>query len=681
MRAPCLLFLALLVGLVSVRAACGSPLAFRSIPVPLTTVAQNEAGIEGGEGFQKVLDIAYAPSNPDYVYLVTDTLQAWRSEDGGESWTPCNKGYGARGGTSIWVHPNNPRIVFVAGSLGQEFDRSKNKPTLQGVFRSIDGGDSWQLVQKAPFYKQEACTTLFAADSRTLSEKDFTLYVGDYQGNLLVSGNSGKTWQRTGINEGRILDVFELPFAHGNMLLCTENGLFRYDGNTTHRVGAGLPGPPLSIAVAHGNSKVVYAVLGKAGIYRSDDGGLSFQVSLRGNLLNGDFTDVAVSPQDEGVAIAIMTGRRGGPFHTKDGGESWERARDIRARKLTDGKGFFFSSPVVMHPTDFSTALSCSNGRARILKTEDAGSHWFFSGSGYRGGRLKDLIFLDSGEMVFCLIDHGGWLTRDGGASFQFMKHPRLEGFSSPAGTASGNTVVLAVGDWYKSRLVRTENMGKNWEVIPGSASRIRLIHTHEDKPNLMYAGHLRSVDRGRTWGDVGHMIVAVNPLDNDEIYGTSQKGGVVELYHSTDMGETWARQSVIPKEMGRIATMIVDPFNPSKLLAGTAGGLWINELGTWRKLAAKGLNDRFGKKSISVLLAHPGMRDVFFAGKQSIGIGMPNGLLYSIDAGNSWVPIKLDHVGSNTQIYSIVMSPDRAGLFIGTAHGVYYVTIEGKNE
>ena len=39
------------------------------LPMPLTTLEQKEAGVEGGEGFQKVMAIVYSPSNPQIVYL------------------------------------------------------------------------------------------------------------------------------------------------------------------------------------------------------------------------------------------------------------------------------------------------------------------------------------------------------------------------------------------------------------------------------------------------------------------------------------------------------------------------------------------------------------------------------------------------------------------------------------
>ena len=91
---------------------------FQVSPVPLTTEAQRRQNIPGGEGFQLVMTIAYAPSNPQTVYLGSDTSQVWKSLDGGKSWRPVNGGYKSVGSRSLFVHPRNEDLVFSAGSHG-----------------------------------------------------------------------------------------------------------------------------------------------------------------------------------------------------------------------------------------------------------------------------------------------------------------------------------------------------------------------------------------------------------------------------------------------------------------------------------------------------------------------------------------------------------------------------------
>jgi hypothetical protein len=54
-----------------------------AVQVPLRTAATQDAGLFGGDGFQQVYGLAFAPSNSDRVYASIDYDQIWRSNDGG----------------------------------------------------------------------------------------------------------------------------------------------------------------------------------------------------------------------------------------------------------------------------------------------------------------------------------------------------------------------------------------------------------------------------------------------------------------------------------------------------------------------------------------------------------------------------------------------------------------------
>ncbi|MCA9733814.1 glycoside hydrolase, partial [candidate division KSB1 bacterium] len=95
-------------------------------------------------------DIAVSPSHPNVLYVgsgeglhrpdlaVGDGI--FKSSDGGETWTHVGLADVQQVGRLI-VHPDNPDIVFVAG-LGHPYGPNEQR----GVFRSTDGGKSWQKV-------------------------------------------------------------------------------------------------------------------------------------------------------------------------------------------------------------------------------------------------------------------------------------------------------------------------------------------------------------------------------------------------------------------------------------------------------------------------------------------------------------------------------------------------------
>ncbi|MFM1931970.1 MAG: hypothetical protein RL226_1273, partial [Bacteroidota bacterium] len=91
--------------------------------------------------------IVFNPVNPDIVYIGTGDRDAadapgmgvFRSVDGGITWEPANTGMENRTVGAMLVNPNDPNMVFAA--------------TNQGVFRSLDGADTWDLVSNTMNYK------------------------------------------------------------------------------------------------------------------------------------------------------------------------------------------------------------------------------------------------------------------------------------------------------------------------------------------------------------------------------------------------------------------------------------------------------------------------------------------------------------------------------------------------
>ena len=64
----------------------------------------------------------------------------YKSSDGGETW--LHKGLDDSWHIGeISINPNNPNIVFVS-VLGHFWSKNKNR----GIFRTIDGGETWDHV-------------------------------------------------------------------------------------------------------------------------------------------------------------------------------------------------------------------------------------------------------------------------------------------------------------------------------------------------------------------------------------------------------------------------------------------------------------------------------------------------------------------------------------------------------
>ncbi|HXT63149.1 MAG TPA: peptidoglycan-binding protein, partial [Pyrinomonadaceae bacterium] len=138
---------------------------------------------DGGENWQQMSGvpatspiniIAQDPTRSAYIYV--GTKQAfYLSHDGGEHWS-------RRGGdlpygdfTSILINPRNPNEVF-AGNAYQTSDKGG------GVFRSTDGGMTWQRIDTRDLHLPSMRIWALALDPRDQN----TLFVGSHSAGVYV---------------------------------------------------------------------------------------------------------------------------------------------------------------------------------------------------------------------------------------------------------------------------------------------------------------------------------------------------------------------------------------------------------------------------------------------------------------------------------------------------------------
>ncbi len=249
-------------------------------------------------------DISVSQSDPNIVYVGTgsDGLRSnviagrgmYRSIDGGERWDAIGlEDVGQIG--AVEIDPRNNSVVWVA-AIGQAFNANPER----GVYRSVDGGDSWERVlhisDQVGFSDLELLPhnpDIVLATAWRAERKPWTIISGGSpeEGGLYKSRDGGKSWRK--ITDG-------LP--------------------------EGLIGK-IDLAVSAADSRIVYALVeapgDEGGLYRSDDQGESFQlVSNKKGLRTRPFyyTNVDVDPQDPDTVYVMATSY----YRSTDGGKSWE---------------------------------------------------------------------------------------------------------------------------------------------------------------------------------------------------------------------------------------------------------------------------------------------------------------------------------------------------------------------
>jgi photosystem II stability/assembly factor-like uncharacterized protein len=255
----------------------------------------------GGTTFRPVFDDYPCISMGDLAIAPSDTMQVWagtgeedsrnsispgcgifKSTDGGLTWKRMGlEQSGAIG--RIVVHPTNPNIVYVA-ALGQIWGPNRER----GLYKTTDGGQSWQLVK---FISDRAGFVDVAMDP---SNPDV----------LFAS-----SWERV---RG---PYFLRSGGPGSALWKTTNG----GTSWTEVRGGGLPETTkgrISVAIAASDPKVIYLMVeadttpnprpaaGKApqtrpsGLYRSGDGGSTWEKTNGNNVRPFYYSQVRVDPKD-----------------------------------------------------------------------------------------------------------------------------------------------------------------------------------------------------------------------------------------------------------------------------------------------------------------------------------------------------------------------------------------------
>ena len=278
--------------------------------------------------------IVYAGTGSEAIRAnVTTGRGVYKSTNAGDSWRFLGLENAGQIG-AINAHPENPDRVFVA-ALGHPFGKNKQR----GVFRSTNGGETWEKVLYASdstgavdlAFHPNNPDVIYAAMWRA-ERKPWTIISGNDGGDgLYKSTDGGDTWTQleNGLPTGLVgkIDIAVTPAAPDRVYALVEapgkkQGLYRSDdaGENWRQVSdkKEIMSRPFYFThiFAHPEDPDQIFV-GNVNYWVSSDGGQTFDTK---EVTHVDVHDLWINPEQPEIRIQ---GNDGGATVSMNGGQTW----------------------------------------------------------------------------------------------------------------------------------------------------------------------------------------------------------------------------------------------------------------------------------------------------------------------------------------------------------------------
>lgn len=455
------------------------------------------------------------PTNGSIVYVLLAGRVAYRSGNGGDSWSQLQGLRFTDEERALVIDPQNPATLYIGGG--------------EGVFKSTNSGTSWNLLD---------CDCEAAGVAVDPGETRIVFAVGD---GLKKSTNGGTSWVRLA-NSGptanvRFAGVQVSPGSSNQIVVGGDGGgIFRSQNG-----GASLQ--PVNnyvdaIAARHLSSSpqqpgVIFAQ-GDFEVFRTRNAGATWELWPYKHDLPA--TDIAVHPRNAALVAVSGFFEDAGVAISSNSGTGWA----FRGPQGANG-----ANAVAMDPDNenimFVAALSDAQNLG-LARSTDRGSSWQFVNSGLTDKSILDIVVDPSnGANVYATTSTGKvFKSNNGGLTWQ----------NSSSGLKGGVVYSLAVDR---------------------SNSSILYASTEH--------GVFKSTTAGKSWiaknkgipVDVEILFIRADPSDTRVLYC----GGADSVFVTADGGENWS--SFDTNGLGRFnaTDLLINPAQPFALQLGANRGVF----------------------------------------------------------------------------------------------------------
>ncbi len=712
---------AILSGLFLSVAGVGSPVAAQ-VRAPATDLAAplladyRWRNIGPGSPGGRITDVEALDTNFRFVIAAAASGGVWKSTNAGTTWTPIFDHYGSSSIGDIKIFQPDPRILWVGTG---EANNRNSVAWGDGIYKSTDGGETFTNVGLRNTFQIARIVTHPRSPDTVYVAAAGNLWASTGDRGVFKTTDGGKSWQKLagGLPDDPKIGATDLVIDPENPQVLyaafyqrerlpwrfnggsANGGIFKTtDGGKTwvkltHGLPAGATGR-IGLDIYRKNPKTLMAIVEAAagsedlatpgsGIYRSDDGGETWAYLNRYNNRPFYYSQIRINPSDDKLVYVLTTSFQ----WSTDGGKTFAVARapfgpnydhhamwidpnhvdrfylgKDKGLTLTHDNGtsfIFFDNLPIMQA--YKVAADMREPYAIYAGLQDNGTIGTMSFTRDVLGVRNDAswkLHWDDGQYV--AVDPRDWRT------------------VYSEGTQASFRVVDPIGHTDTQRRITQANIVNFKSVAPVADSSnplppLRFNWTSPyilspHNPDVLYYGAnylLKSTDKGVTWTAISKDLSKHDPTRNG--VGT---GGLTP-------------EATGAEDYATIYSVSESPIAKGTIWAGTDdGNVWVtrNDGATWTEVDANIPGVPKGSWVSRVVASAADANTAYVSFDDHRSDNRAPWLFRTIDGGKTWQNLS-SGLAPNSPVYVIEEDAKNPNLLlVGTEHGVQVSLDRGKS-
>ncbi len=590
----------------------------------------------GLENTQAIARIRIHPTNPDIVYVAAlghpygknPERGVFRSKDGGKSWEKILYKSDKAGAIDLTLDPHDPNTLYASI---WEVNRTPWGLTSggpdSGLYKSTDGGDHWTEITRNPGLPKGIVGKITISVSGADSNRLYSM-VENADGGLYVSDDAGASWRKVSDNH----DIKQRAFY-------------------------------FSRVYADPKAKdTVYAL--NVGMWKSTDGGKTFR-QVRTS--HSDNHDLWIDPNN---TARMVESNDGGANVTNNGGQSWTNLEFPTAQLYHVAVTNELPYHVCGAQQDSSTiCVSSAGAGGRGGGSGRGGAPTYSAGGGESGYIAPDpvnpnIFYAGSQGALLTRFDRRTNYSRDVQVYPLFFSGenagslPERWQWTYPIVFSPKNPTVLYTSSQH---LWKTTDEGHSWQKISPDLTR-------NDPATLGDSGG--PITHDQNGPEIYGTIFAIAPSHKEEnTIWTGSDDGLIQI--TRDGGKTWT--NVTPPGMphyGRVSIIEASPNDAATAYAAVKNyqmddrNPYMYRTHDYGKTWTKIINGIPAGDYVHSIREDTVRKSMLFAGTE-------HGIYISFDDGDNWQSIRLNL--PDTQVSDIVIANNQ-DVVIATHGRSFYI-------